>query len=125
MGKTDLPSLDSHHFTQFKDLLICFDVGVGFVPRQTDGADLQCGRDALAIPLSLFMQHDADEYYMARLGAIRSRNLLATFHEMKTNVYMHKKAGLDRLPTMKLGLPRSLHHSLHQSTNQMVRLNVN
>ncbi|THV45768.1 hypothetical protein BGAL_0452g00040 [Botrytis galanthina] len=75
-------------------------MGVGFVPRQTDGADLQCGRDALAIPLSLFMQYDADEYYMARLGAIRSRNLLATFHEMKTNVYMHKKAGLElRLPT--------------------------
>ncbi|TGO60308.1 hypothetical protein BOTNAR_0147g00080 [Botryotinia narcissicola] len=38
----------------------------------TDGADLQCGRDALAISLSLFMQHDADELH-SRLGAIKAQ----------------------------------------------------
>ncbi|TGO22728.1 hypothetical protein BPAE_0157g00150 [Botrytis paeoniae] len=53
----------------FENILV-----IGFVPRQTDGADLQCGRHALAISLSLFMQHDADEL-IGKNGAIKAQEI--------------------------------------------------
>ncbi|TEY45982.1 hypothetical protein BOTCAL_0324g00010 [Botryotinia calthae] len=71
---------------------------MGFVPRQTDGVDLQCGRVALAIPLSLFMQHDADELN-GKNGAIKvqeTSELLLT-EKAQMLCYMQNKAGPGRL----------------------------